>query len=164
MNLKILRYVFCTDVDVRNVLFGVTTFRTTQGKSKLSYKLLVVTSGPLIYVFSSRNFLNELGEILVFCKAPILDLLGLVYPLPIFFGKETKGQSSAQMYLFSFKCCFQGFSELIPHNLIQIFDERELEVKRSLFFFILHGKRTFFYLTTCSLSRLWAHSKAPART
>lgn len=90
MNLKILRYVFCTDVDVRNVLFGVTTFRTTQGKSKLSYKLLVVTSGPLIYVFSSRNFLNELGEILVLCKAPILDLLGLVYPLPIFLAKKRK--------------------------------------------------------------------------
>ena len=47
-----------------------------------------------------------------------------------------KGQSSAQIYLFSLKCCFQGFSELIPHNLIQIFDERELEVKRSFFFLL----------------------------
>ena len=28
---------------------------------------------------------------------------------------------------------FQGFCELIPHNLIQIFDERELEVNMCFF-------------------------------
>ena len=33
-------------------------------------------------------------------------------------------------------CSLQGFSELIPHNLIQIFDERELEVKKR---FICYG-------------------------
>ena len=39
-------------------------------------------------------------------------------------------------YLFKFIYFFfyfQGFCELIPHNLIQIFDERELEVNMCFF-------------------------------
>ena len=48
---------------------------------------------------------------------------------------------------------FQGFCELIPHNLIQIFDERELEVgRRGIFhkYFNLH-----FCQVTTSMVSLW---------
>ena len=36
--------------------------------------------------------------------------------------------------LYTFFFYFQGFCELIPHNLIQIFDERELEVNMCFFY------------------------------
>ena len=39
--------------------------------------------------------------------------------------------------VYTFFFYFQGFCELIPHNLIQIFDERELEVNMCCCFFML---------------------------
>ena len=61
-------------------------------------------------------------------------------------GHETghfhPGRTVVKLFFFLLQCIyfffyFQGFCELIPHNLIQIFDERELEVNMCCCFFML---------------------------